>query len=88
MKQLIASLSFILICCLGACSSDRDSNRTKIIDGLQLVVMDKCEYVIYIDVRYGSNSITHHAACHNPVHSNNLIIKPSDTILSSNYYAK
>ena len=64
MKSLL--LSLLLIAAVG-CTEKADDNGTKIVEGIQIVVMDGCQYVVYTSYKEGAG-IVHHANCRNPIH--------------------
>jgi len=56
----------IIVSIAGCRGSDDDGK--KIHHGLQIVVANGCQYVLYIDRNRGSSSIVHAGNCNNPTH--------------------
>lgn len=64
MKHLL--LSFLLVIGFGSCDPAASDSGTKF--GIQILKMDGCEYVVYVDDIRGGTAMVHHANCHNPIH--------------------
>jgi hypothetical protein len=63
MKYLIIILAFVFMGCEAT-----DENGNKAHFGIQILTIDGCEYVVYVNSQSGSCAMTHHANCHNPIH--------------------
>lgn len=66
-KVLIAALIAVIL--FGCDNNHADKNTRSTTRDLSIEVVDGCEYVFYRpSMNNGGAAITHHAACHNPIH--------------------
>ena len=64
-------LSIILVLFLVGCEGNsKDDNQNEIQFGLNVAVVNGCQYVIYVDDRNGAVAMVHAGNCNNPEHKN------------------
>lgn len=67
MKQL---LILLMVCFAFAGCNDYKDDKGNVISnfGVKVIVVNECQYVLYIDATRGGTTMAHAGNCNNPIH--------------------
>lgn len=64
MRRLLILITAIVVCSCGS----RDDNGKKSKFGMNLMVCNGCQYVVFVESNHGATAMVHAANCNNPTH--------------------
>jgi len=67
-KSIKYLFTFFMLVFLVGCERNKDDHGKKTHYGLQVVTINGCQYVLYINSSRGSSSMVHAGNCNNPQH--------------------